>query len=205
MAHPKRRAQVLILQNDLLAQGLEATVTWDRIGSEWDTGRRAMEAGIGQGEWHLVLQDDALITPHFGANLHSAIAAAPSNCLISLYTGQVRPLPSRVIEAVSKAPDGSWLRFYTLMWGVGLLIPSDHIEPMLEFTADPQYAETPYDSRIGLFYNRNRLPVYYTMPSLVDHADHLGSLLEHDYEPDARKAHRVANGLIHWNDQVTDI
>lgn len=82
-------------------------------------------------------------------------------------------------------------------------MPSSHIEPMIEFVAD---RTEPYDTRIGIFYQRNRLPVYYTMPSLVDHDDDLGTLLPgHGTEPGARVAHRMATGPVTWTKQVITI
>jgi len=75
--------------------------------------------------------------------------------------------------------------------------------PMLEFVED--YTE-PYDTRIGMFYQRNMLPVYYTMPCLVDHDDELGTAIPgHGTEPGARVAHKLATGVIQWNNQVIDI
>jgi len=73
---------------------------------------------------------------------------------------------------------------------------------MIEFVVD---RTEPYDTRIGIFYQRNRLPVYYTMPSLVDHDDDLDSLLDHGKAKGARVAHRLATGLVAWNKQVIDI
>jgi len=89
------------------------------------------------------------------------------------------------------------------MWGVGILIPSSHIEPMLEFVDD---RTEPYDTRIGIFYQRNRLPVYYTMPSLVDHDDDLGTVIPgHGTVPGARVAHRLATGPVRWNKHTISI
>lgn len=89
------------------------------------------------------------------------------------------------------------------MWGVGIVLPTSHIEPLLDFVAD---RTEPYDTRIGIFYQRNRLPVYYTMPSLVDHDDDLGTAIPgHGTKPGARVAHRLATELVNWNDRVIDI
>lgn len=206
MAHPKRRAQA-----EALALGLkkypfmDVSITWDEINNEWHTGRRSMLRGVQRGDWHLVIQDDAILTPDFYSNIERVIEAVPVKSVISLYTGTVRPLPERVADAARKAPEGSFLQHYMMMWGVGILIPADHIEPMLEYINEPKYDDTPYDTRIGIFYQRNRLPIYYTIPSLVDHDDGLGSLIGNGYDLQARVAHRRSGGLVSWTDTVIPI
>ena len=203
MAHSKRKKQAQLLHKELANYPFEeVSITWDEINEEWETGVRALKAGIGRGDWHVIIQDDAILSPEFYSNICGAVAHVPTRSLISLYTGTSRPLGKRVKTAVDKAYFATWLEFMMLMWGVGLLIPSDHIEPMLEFVKD---RDEVYDTRIGYFYQRNRLPVYYTMPSLVDHDDEMGSLLGHGVNPEPRVAHKVAVGLVTWNRDVISI
>lgn len=211
MAHPNRRDRAESLRRELEAMPFAAvSVAYNEKGEEvssyereWDTGTRALRSGVGKGDFHVVIQDDAILTPCFYENVEAAILAAPKKTLISLYTGQARPWPRRITNAVEKAADGDFLRFYILIWGVGLVIPTDHIEPMLEFVADNT---EPYDTRIGMFYIGNALPVYYTMPSLVDHDDGGTSLMPgHGVLPGARIAHRPATGKVEFTGVIIDI
>lgn len=197
MAHPKRKMQAEYLEAILNYYPFaEVSITYDQKSSEWDTGTRALRKGVGKGDWHVVIQDDAILTPEFYQNIENMIIARSEKTLISLYTGTARPLGERVKSAVDRTKDGGWLRAMQLFWGVGIVIPSDHIEPMLEFVSDMD--DLLYDVRIGEFYLRNGLPVYYCMPSLVDHDDDLGSLLGHGQAPEPRVAHRLAEGLVEW-------
>lgn len=206
MAHPSRSESANWLYAKLVGMKRFSSVDiiWDEKNNEWDTGSRAMRYGAGRGDWHLVIQDDAVISDYYSLydNLESIITAVPVKSVISLYTGKVRPLADRVKAAVDKAPDGSFLTHYMLMWGVAILLPSDHIEPMLDFVSEPMYNETDYDIRIGMFYQRNRLPIYYSMPSLFDHNDDLGSLIGNGYAKEPRVAHRLAKAPITWTDKV---
>lgn len=206
MAHPKRRQQANLLLAKLTAYPFkQCYITWDQQNSEWHTGERAMRSGAAAGaDWHVVLQDDAIIPDDFYTHLENALECVPVRTLISLYTGTVRPLGKRVTGAVKKANRNraSWIKHYMLLWGVGLAIPTFHIEPMLEFIADRKEA---YDIRIGMFYHANILPVFYTNPSLVDHNDGLGSLLNHDETPKPRVAHNFISGKQKWNDQAVDL
>lgn len=204
MAHPKRKAQAEALYKKLIQYPFsDVYIIWDELNDEWHTGERSLKGGIVLGsDWHLVIQDDAILTPHIYDNIETMIAAVPIKSVISLYTGKVRPLQDRVIPAVQKAPSGSFLTHYMMMWGVAILLPSDHIEPMLEFAADPMFRDDKYDIRVGRFYYGNRLPIYYSMPSLVDHNDSIGSLIGNDGTTQPRVAHRLATGRVSWTDTV---
>lgn len=200
MAHPKRRLQAEYLGTILKYYPfMDVSIVYDEIGEEWHTGKRALLRGANRGDWHVVIQDDAILTPNFYENIEGAINSLDTKTLISLYTGTARPLPDRVSAAVEKAADGNMLESHQLFWGVGIALPADHIMPMLDYV---EKIELQYDNKIGEFYRQNALPVYYTMPSLVDHDDDLGTLLEghgHHISPEPRKAHRLAAGLVSWN------
>ena len=210
MAVPSRKVQAEYLAAILRYYPFsDVSVTYDQVAagtheSEWANGKASLLAGVGKGDYHVVTQDDAILTPNLYENIEGAIKTCPGgNTLISLYTGKARPMGKRVEAAVNKVVDETWLDYWLLMWGVGIVIPTKHIEPLLDFVSD---RTEPYDTRIGIFYQRNRLPVYYTMPSLVDHDDELGTAIPgHGTEPGARVAHRLATGPVQWNKKVINI
>ena len=200
MAHPRRKLQARALYDQLQQYPFsDVFIIWDELNNEWHTGKRALKGGIVLGsDWHVVIQDDALLTPDFYANIEGAIKALPVKTLFSLYTGTARPLARRVSEAVAKARDGDWLQSHQLYWGVGIVLPSDQIAAMLDFVED---IELQYDNKVGEFYCQNGLPVYYCNPSLVNHDDELGTLLAghgKDVSPEPRVAHKLATGSIRW-------
>lgn len=199
MAHPKRAVQAEHIFNTLKNYDfVNVSITYDEINEEWHTGKRALLDGVGKGDWHVVVQDDAILTPNFYENIVNAIKVLTVKTIFSLYTGTSRPLGNRVKAAVDKAKDGEWLQHHQLFWGVGIVIPTDHILPMLEFVEN---IELQYDNKIGEFYCQNGLPVYYCIPSLVDHDDNAGSLLGHGQSPEPRVAHRLATGLVNWTNK----
>lgn len=199
MAHPARKQQAEYLFNQIRRYPFYGPqIVYDEIHEEWHTGKRALETGIDVADWHVVIQDDAVLTPNFYENIENAIKGLPVKTLFSLYTGTSRPLARRVTEAVEKAADGEWLESVQLYWGVGIVIPSSQIAPMLEFVEN---IELQYDNKIGEFYCQNSMPVYYCIPSLVDHNDNLGTLIAGhgtDLNDEARVAHRVATGPVEW-------
>lgn len=205
MAHPSRTDRANALYKKLIQYPFAAPqIIWDEQNNEWHTGRRALAYGIGKGDVHVVLQDDAIISEHFFTNLQKAIKAAPKRTLISLYTGTVRPFNERVGKAVASANGASWLSGYLLFWGVGIVIPTDHLEPLLEFCDTDT---DPYDTRIGRFYFSNMMPVLYTNPSLVDHDDDMVTIV--GMRSDLPQGRRVARNMIthdvDWNDRIIEI
>lgn len=207
MAHEGRRKRAETMLEKLSKHPFSSCyITWDQVNEEWHTGERALRSGIDAGaNWHCVLQDDAIVPDDFYTHLTNAINNVPTRSLISLYTGQSRPFPKRVATAVDRAKGCSFLQFYMLLWGVGIVLPTTHIEPLLE---ECETRQEPYDTRIGIWYLRNMLPVFYTNPSLVDHDDDLGSLLDHGKAPGRRVAHNYIGNLEdppRWNNKAVSI
>lgn len=198
MAHPKRKVQAEKLYRTLKKYPfVNVSITYDEINDEWHTGERALLDGVGKADWHVIVQDDAILADKFYEHIVNAITYVPERTLISLYTGTLRPYGERVKAAVEKATYCAWLRSHLLYWGVGIVVPTWHIEHIVEMCKG---REEQYDVRIGTFYQTNMLPVWYTNPSLVDHDDDLGSLLGHGQAPGRREAHRFAGSEpISWN------
>lgn len=196
MAHPDRETHAL----NLAAQ-LGAYVVWDdEAQGENATGDRAWTCRDVLCDWVVVLQDDAIPVPNLRQHLSEGLAKAPRTC-VGLYVGTSYPRPSRnVAQAIQRARDegASWLEHDDLLWGVGVAVPTEHIEPMLAFVRD---SNLPYDRRIGAYFRSVGLPVRYAFPSLVDHRDG-PSLLNPVDGP--RELPRVAysHGVPEWNERV---
>lgn len=178
MAHSSRSHLVPTLVERL---GItEDRVTWDRMNNRWDTGRRAWEAYDPDADFHLVLQDDAIVTRDLITGLESALDRVPADAIVSPYVGTRRPQPQKVIRAIAEARDkqASWIVMGSLNWGVGIIIPTRAIEDMLPWCDQQTYPN--YDKRIGQYFLKvKRWPTWYTWPSLVDHHDDEVSLCGH--------------------------
>lgn len=201
MTHFDRRPRAKALKAQLDAMWFEdVKIIYDVGLGEWDTGKRSMEHGIGKADWHVVLQDDAIISSTFFENLYVALSNIPQRSLVSLYLGRVKPSATQVNSAFNKAmaSESSWISMRTLCWGVGVVIPTEDIEPMLENSkTNPRIL---YDRRIGLYYVNKQRKVYYTTISLVDHDYMLPSLTGHDVPDKPRVCHRFSGDqLIEFN------
>lgn len=205
MSHPKRKEKALTLLDALSKQGfVDASITWDSDNSEWDTGYRSWEyLSEVESDYSLVIQDDAVISESLYDNLVNAVKNMPSEGVLSLYLGKVKPHKGTVLMAYNRATtyNASYLTCSKLLWGVALLLPTKHIKNVLQ--ASERFKDL-YDVRLGKAASSFGLPIYYTRQSLVDHDD-VESLLGHDVQ-EIRVAHKYQPDLIHsWNSKVINI
>lgn len=199
VAHEKRRKMA-----EELSQIVDADKVFydDGFLGEWRNHYRALRAGERSGASHVVvLQDDALPVEGFYLALETLVEEKPEE-LISLYVGTHKPRAQAVKIAVDKADQkgAAWLSADTLMWGVGVVIPALLISEMLEHVAS---SKLPYDQRIGLWVEDTGRDVFYTWPSLVDHADEPTVIAGRSKKQGRRVAHRV--GIPSWNEVTVRI
>lgn len=193
MAHPNRVEQVAHLDRRLGNPGLP--VGWDDEGPPtrdpdrtWRTARKAWELRDEGADWHLLLQDDAIVNPDLLRVAACALRYVPENAVVSFYMGTRRPVPG-VWHALAKKADehgAAWIVGPLLMWGVALAVPTHRIPAMIAH-ADRQY-QLADDQRVGRWARAEHLEPWYSWPSLVDHPPE-GSLSGHG---EGRVARRFA-------------
>ena len=177
--------------NDLAAQ-LGVPVIWDQEGPAggngdrvWRTARQVWQAYDPAAEWHVLVQDDALPCRDFLPGLARALDHVSQHALVSPYLGKGRNVTLRWGNMADRADreGASWVRSLKLMWGVCLAAPIELIPEMIAWC--DRKAGMPDDMRVGRWFERAGLEVWYTWPSLVNHAT-VPSLTKH------RAADRVA-------------
>jgi hypothetical protein len=164
MAHEKRREWVPLLQEKL---GQECPVAWERGYGRWDTGRRAWELRDPQATHHLVLQDDVILSRELLPALLKILEVVPEEP-ISLFARTARRWDPLIRHCQRFSNQTRWLVLKRLNWGPAILLPVSDIEPMLAWVEE--HCHMPhYDVRLAYWYLHQGRPVWYTMPSLVDH------------------------------------
>lgn len=173
MAHPDREPMVAEI---LAALDRPAPVAWDAEGPPsgkgdrvWRTARSAWEMFDPGADFHVLIQDDALVCRDYLAGLERALVHVPECALVSTYLGKGRNVPVRWNRMAEKAQatGSSWVRSYTLMWGVSVVVPTVMIPKMIEWC--DRKAGMPDDMRVGRWFQRQKIDTWYTWPSLVDH------------------------------------
>lgn len=199
VAHQKRYNMAFKLATDVKA---DEVFMDDGFKGEWKNHEYAWKCAARSGKSHaVILQDDAVPIDNFREHVIEACKQRPYSA-ISLYTGTHRPRKEEVINAVQIAENSgaSWLTADTLMWGVGVVLPCDRIEFVLE---EAKKSSLPYDQRLGFVFQQFDELVYYTWPSLVDHADQPTVIKGRPDRQGERVAHRT--GIPDWNDKAVQI
>jgi len=170
MAHPRREAFIPSL---LDALDRPAEVVWDQRNDRWDTGRRSMLAYDPAATHHLVVQDDAIVCRDLVAGLEAALVHVPDRTPVCLYTGRLTPFAEQTTEVARRATDqgAAWLVMEGLHWGVGIVMPTELIDPMIRWGDTRGKHIANYDKRISRWLGEQRISTWYPWPSLVDHRD----------------------------------
>jgi hypothetical protein len=141
----------------------------------------------------MVLEDDAVPVPNLGYHLGQALFYAPSP-VVSLYLGTGRPqfIQPKATRATSLGRP--WIVHSRLLHCVAVVVRSDLIHDMHHVAREAagSAAAKPIDEAITEWTKGRMLPVAYTNPSLVEHADQ-ARVAHHDWPdpaPIPRQAHR---------------
>lgn len=208
MSHPRRRRFVGQLRSKL---DRPATAVWDRYNDRWDTGRRSLLAYDPQATHHCVIQDDAVIPHDLIGGVEMALQQVPARpgdpAPLCLYAGKTKPYKTQM-DRRARRPGVSWLRMPSLYWGVGIVLPTEIIEPMTSW-CDRQTHIRNYDLRIGAWLTHKRIPVWYPYPSLVDHRNS-ASLVAERTARNSRRAHQFIGADVSaldydWKGKYVDI
>lgn len=166
MAHPRREMLVRRLLPDLPG----ATVAWDRRNDRWETGRRALMAFDPAAEWHVVIQDDAVLCRHFTRHLQRYLAMAGRGP-VGLYAGitaEFGGVLSSVAMRQALQSGASFVEEQGPLWGVGIAIRTEDIPHVVRWGDEDETTEQ-YDLKIAGYFGSLGRPCLYTVPSLVNH------------------------------------
>lgn len=165
MAHPSRADMVAELVDEL---DRPVEVVWDQINDRHDTGLRALEAYDPTCTHHLVLQDDVVPSRDLLAGAERALTFVPDGHPVSLYIGRVKPFRAAVENAVKQAgTDASWVTMAGIYWGPAIIVPTDVLPALIPWFRESKIKN--YDRRLSGWFRRDKLPCWYSWPSLVDH------------------------------------
>jgi len=173
MAHPVRKDSAERVRASL---DRDVEIVYDQVTQpsadprqRWAVGRRCWQAADPSADWHLVIQDDALVCQDLLAGLEKALDVIGPEGLVSAYTGTGRPDQYNVRRAHRHAQDKghSWMPTKSLCWGVAILAPVPTIPDMVKWC--DRKAGMPDDMRVGKWFQSQKIDTWYTWPSLVDH------------------------------------
>lgn len=136
----------------------------------WATRKRAMRLAHPKARFHLVVQDDAVVGKDFYGRL-GRILEAHGDIAYSLYYRHKTRQPQFVEAAVRGREAGGFL-WPRLTVGVGVVLPTAIISDLMAFCDGfdmPKPGGGEDDVRMSRYLEAEGIPVFYTLPSLIDH------------------------------------
>lgn len=207
MAHPDRAP---LVEELLTALDRPVPVHWDPEGPPsgnsdrvWRVARGGWQLHDPAADWHVLIQDDALVCRDFLAGLERALEAIPQDVVVSPYLGQGGATGQRWarVGAAADRQRASWVQSAKLGWGVAICLPTRLIPDMIE-RAD-RMTGVPDDMRVAGWSTRRRGQVWYTWPSLVDHRA-VPSITKHRAADRRAVRHHLGSALdLDWSGPVT--
>lgn len=148
--------------------------------SPWRTYRAALERTPPGASHRLIVQDDAVALPGFLAAAEASLAAKPDAVVCYFVGGQPASSALRCRRALKAGHPWALMNPQDWVPVVACAWPAATVARFLEWTearpADPRRMRSD-DYLAGTFARQRRLPVWATVPSLVQHPDDAPSLI----------------------------
>lgn len=186
--HPDRKAEALDLYQELGAEGDEVVIAYDMYLEGAEANHiRALQAAPADTDWHVVIEDDAVLSSQFHAHLREALERHPDH-IVSLYMGREFPRHRQPDFEVAALRGEDFVTHY-VAHGVANAYPADVAAELAGWIAP---GSLPVDEQISAYAMFFEVPVVYLVPSIVDHRDEGSVIPATDWQPrtPGRKAHR---------------
>jgi hypothetical protein len=167
-----RRRNIDALQRRLPNARVSADPDPETVGS-WKCERLAWQ-NWGGGDYHVVLEDDVILCPFFEQAVNAALAYAGES-IVSFWANR------KEIEA-GREQALSWMRYRGKFYGtLAVAMPVGWIDAFVNWGDQGwlKYGATGVDWRMREFAQVFGIPIYMTVPSLVEHGAPSDSLLPH--------------------------
>lgn len=125
--------------------------------------------------WLILIEDDAVLTDDFRERAAQALAAAPPDSIVSFYlgtgpwAGMGNAMREHLLPAIiEEGRTTGWVKSDRLFNAVAFAMPM-MLAPLVRYYMSA--SDYPTDTAIGQWTLMMHVPVWYTFPPLVDHAD----------------------------------
>lgn len=165
MAHPTRQKFFGHLREKLGVSDKDFSIDVNSEGV-WFNCKRSWLMYDLKADWHIVVQDDAIVCDNFRNIAQKAIESAVEkygkNVALSFYWGNRQQYKEKARQGLKQGHVTSQLH-----WGIAVCLPTRLIKEMIKFCDKMEMRQD--DARIKRFLNSQRIKVYYPLPSLIDH------------------------------------
>ncbi len=163
MAHESRKEFIPYLQ-DILG---DAEVIWDKENNCLETRIRCLEHHIKSGkEYGITIQDDAILADNFKKKAEDFINSIGEEAVYNFYYKKGQP-EQPVTEAVRSGKN--YIKERRLWNEIGFAMPVKLMQEMIDYLTPILKRGSKKDWQIQYFLTKKKIPVYFSLPSLVDH------------------------------------
>jgi hypothetical protein len=171
MAHPKRKDFIPYLQEKLG----KCPVSFDEGFGLWENAKHAWKMYDPKADYHLVIQDDAIICDNFMERASETIRQSEALFknrphLINFYYDALLT-PSNAKEIIKQ----KYIIRSKICWAVAICVPTSLINEMIAFCDSLNIPQD--DEKITAFMRSKKLKCYFPIPSLIDHRTEENSLI----------------------------
>lgn len=167
MAHPSREKYFQYLKDNLGDVPFSIDGGW----GVWENCKRAWRMHDPKADYHVVIQDDAIICKDFKARAERLVGHQRKQYAYNFYFGNRQAFRELAKQGMKK---GYIITRWT-NWGVAICLPVWLIEEMIQFCDKLKSRHD--DTRIGTFLKHKGIELFFPMPSLVNHRTHESSLV----------------------------
>lgn len=171
MAYTKREYRIPYLRSKL--GDVEICLDDGTLGL-YGNSRRSWMMHENTAQFHLVIQDDALVCKDFYCrfdNIVSKTSVVPKELAYCLYfskkNSEKKLLAEFNIKALNNLSKGYFTDKY-LRFGIALVVPVKHIKQMIAHADTREDLKNHDDSRYSSFFAKNNIDILYSLPSLID-------------------------------------
>lgn len=183
MAHPSRAKFFSYLKQKLG----DVPFSIDKIGiGVWENRKRATLMYDPAADYHLVLQDDAIICENF-KELAEKTIGNNGRYVYNFYYGR---RGNRKKEASLGLKNG-YVISDKVTWGLAICFPTKLIPEMIAYCDKIKAPQD--DHRIGLYLKHKGIKVYFPIPSLIDHRSEEESLVGNALSPGRKAKYFIDN------------
>lgn len=167
MTHPSRTAQLESLKEQIGDQIEYNVFVDDQNLGLWENAKRAWKAYDPEADYHMVLQDDVILSKNFFSVVRRILPGVFTGDSISFCDS----LPSEM--AIAENAGYHWVTSTKVRHGQCLVQPISQINDFVHFSdwfVRPDYDHD--DGRLEMFLYKHKRAMWHSIPSLVEHDDH---------------------------------
>lgn len=171
MAHEKRAQHIPYLKEKLG----DVPVFMDKAGVEniglWENAKRCWLSFDPEADYHLVVQDDSIVTDNFYEKLDKILDNGPKYAYCLFFRYKSYKTHKEMNQIAMQRRGNGFFTYPRLQWANAIVLPTKIIKECIEYADQQKKYKNIDDLRISEYLNSISMLTYYPLPSLVNHRE----------------------------------